>query len=74
MDKQHAVVCAYTEKRGFGFLSSGTGKEFKKWFFHISQFQSGAPVIGMAVTFDVSPVQEGPNPCALNVVADGGAL
>jgi cold shock CspA family protein len=70
MERQQAMVCAYLAAKGFGFLSSGTGKEFRKWFFHISQFKSGVPVVGAAVTFDVSPVQEGPCPTALNVEID----
>lgn len=70
MERQSAMVCAYLPTRGFGFLSSGTGKEFRKWFFHISQYQAGVPVVGTTVTFDVSPVQEGPCPTALNVEID----
>jgi cold shock CspA family protein len=68
--KQHAVVCAYLPSKGFGFLSSGTGKEFKKWFFHVSQYRSGVPVVGTAVSFDVSAVQDGPCPTALDVEAE----
>ena len=67
MGKQQAVICAYLPNKGFGFLSAGTGKDFHKWFFHIKQYQSGVPVVGQQVLFDVSPVQEGPCPTALNV-------
>ena len=67
MEREHAMVCAYLPTKGFGFLSSGTGKEFRKWFFHISQYKSGVPVVGAPVTFDQSPIQEGPCPTALNV-------
>jgi hypothetical protein len=68
MSKQTAVICAYLEAKGFGFLSSGTGKEFKKWFFHIKQYKSeGLPVVGTTVTFDESPIPEGPSPTALGV-------
>jgi cold shock CspA family protein len=75
MERQHAVICAFLTSRGFGFLSAGTGKEFKKWFFHISQYQSGMPIVRTAVSFDVALVQEGPHPTASNVVADEvGAL
>ena len=70
MERQHATVCAYLPTKGFGFLSSGTGKEFRKWFFHISQYRAGIPVIDTAVTFDLSSVQEGPRPTALNVAID----
>jgi cold shock CspA family protein len=68
MSKQKAVICAYLETKGFGFLSSGTGKDFKKWFFHIKQYKSeGLPVVGATVTFDESPIPEGPSPTALGV-------
>ena len=39
MEKQSAVICFYTPEKGFGFLSSGTGKTFCKWFFHICQYK-----------------------------------
>jgi cold shock CspA family protein len=67
MGKQRAVVCAYIATKGFGFLSSGTGKEFKKWFFHIKEYKSGVPVVGTTVEFDESPIPEGPSPTALGV-------
>jgi cold shock CspA family protein len=70
MEKQRAVICFYTPEKGFGFLSSGTGKSFCKWFFHINQYKSlGIPTVGTTVAFDVSPVQDGPCPKAINVEA-----
>lgn len=68
MEKQKAIICAYIENKGFGFLSAGTGKEFRKWFFHVKQYNSeGVPQVGTAVTFEVSPISEGPCPTALNI-------
>ena len=72
--QQQGIICAYLEKKGFGFISQGTGKTFQKFFFHIKGYKSGMPVVGTSVSFDVSPVTEGPCPTAVDVTAVGGAL
>ena len=71
--KETGLVCAFIAQRGFGFISQGSGRTFKKFFFHISQIVSGEPVVGATALFNVSPVTEGPNPTAIEVeIATGG--
>ena len=67
MERQQGVICGYLSVKGFGFISQGEGKTFKKIFFHITSFKSGNPVLGTKVIFDIHPVQQGPCPTAIDV-------
>lgn len=71
--QQQGTICAYLEKKGFGFISRGTGKTFQKFFFHVKSYKSGMPVVGASVSFNVAPVTEGPCPTAVDVTAVGPA-
>jgi cold shock CspA family protein len=67
MERQRGVICGFLSAKGFGFISQGEGKTFKKIFFHITDFKSETSVVGAQVMFDVSPIPQGPCPTALNV-------
>ena len=71
--QQTGIICAYVDKKGYGFISQGAGKTFQKFFFHIHSYKSGMPVVGASVLFNVAPVTEGPCPTAVDVTAVGPA-
>lgn len=71
--KETGLVCAFIAHKGFGFISQGSGRTFKKYFFHISQVAVGQPVVGTTALFTVSPVTEGPCPTATEIeIVNGG--
>jgi hypothetical protein len=67
MDKEQAVICVWMDN--YGWCSRGTGKTFKKWFFHRNDIvNDGEPAVGKSVEFDQAPFQNGRCPNAKNVV------
>jgi cold shock CspA family protein len=70
VDRLRGIVSAVIGSRGFGFIVANS----QKYFFHFSQFQVGkVPVVGLDVTFQMLPQQDGKSPVAVDVrVADGG--
>jgi cold shock CspA family protein len=70
-ERIEGVVCAVVGTRGFGFISTGAERTFKKYWWHITSFQNGVlPFEGMRVTFEVDTFQRGvcPTATAIEVV------
>jgi|HubBroStandDraft_6_1064221.scaffolds.fasta_scaffold2637394_2 cold shock CspA family protein len=59
--------------RNFGFITRTTGNVVDRYFLHKTRIESGVPQVGAKVHFNVSPIKEGENPCAIEAVIEGGA-
>jgi cold shock CspA family protein len=66
---QRGQVYVYHRDRAFGFLSSGAGKNYREYFFHKANFNSGLPYAGQEVWFEAAPETKGKSPMAVNITA-----
>jgi cold shock CspA family protein len=76
MEKLEGKVAMYQADRGFGFLVTGGGQTFEKFFFHISEVVTGEGwiAVGAPASFSIHPVQQGKLRTATAIEITGGAL
>ena len=75
MDKLQGIISVWLPDRGFGFIVTGSGRDIKKHFFHISRVTTGEDKIAVGATalFSVLPILEGKCPSATDIEILGGA-
>lgn len=74
-EKLTGTLSVWIGSRNFGFISRMEGNATQRFFLHRSRIKSGVENarVGAVVHFNVSPVQEGENPCAIDAEIIGGS-
>jgi cold shock CspA family protein len=66
-------LSVWVSSRNFGFVTRKSNNAVERYFLHKSRIESGVPQVGAKVLFNVSPIVEGENPCAIEAVIEGGS-